>query len=249
MSKFWTAPFREAVVNTTGFISTSWQRWIDSIRLNQLDHEMTHLYRFNDEQRTNDDMQPWEPFADTEPNEAYDNVPTSPLMSLLNDTDHTKPEQSPLMEAAMAPTVEPEEKELLPGMIVLWSGAIANIPFGWALCDGTNGTPNLTDVFVLGAGGIYSVGASGVNTMEDVEEFVLLEDNLPSHAHSISEDGEHTGHVTSYTSAAAGADISAYDRFDEAGAHDHGGSTGLTGTALEMDITPPYYALAYIMKL
>jgi len=47
------------------------------------------------------------------------------------------------------------------GGIIMWSGSIANIPSGFALCDGTNGTPDLTDRFVVGAGGSESVGATG----------------------------------------------------------------------------------------
>ena len=35
------------------------------------------------------------------------------------------------------------------GAIVMWSGAVADIPPGWALCDGSNGTPNLRNRFVL----------------------------------------------------------------------------------------------------
>ena len=38
------------------------------------------------------------------------------------------------------------------GTIVIWSGTIANIPTGWQLCDGTNGSPDLRDKFVVGAG-------------------------------------------------------------------------------------------------
>lgn len=41
-------------------------------------------------------------------------------------------------------------------IIVLWSGAIADIPAGWALCDGNNTTPDLRDRFIVGAGGAYS---------------------------------------------------------------------------------------------
>ena len=37
------------------------------------------------------------------------------------------------------------------GLIVMWSGAIAEIPPGWALCDGTQGTPDLRDRFIVGA--------------------------------------------------------------------------------------------------
>jgi len=48
------------------------------------------------------------------------------------------------------------------GGIIMWSGAIIDIPSGYALCDGTNGTPDLTDRFVVGAGGSeYSVNDTG----------------------------------------------------------------------------------------
>ncbi|MBL4586185.1 MAG: tail fiber protein [Flavobacteriales bacterium] len=36
-----------------------------------------------------------------------------------------------------------------PGGIIMWSGTIASIPVGWALCDGSNGTPDLTDRFLI----------------------------------------------------------------------------------------------------
>ena len=47
------------------------------------------------------------------------------------------------------------------GGIILWSGASTAIPTNWKLCDGTNGTPNLRDKFVIGAGNTYAVGATG----------------------------------------------------------------------------------------
>ena len=47
------------------------------------------------------------------------------------------------------------------GVILMWSGTADNIPKGWLLCDGTNGTPNLRDRFIIGAGGKYSPGATG----------------------------------------------------------------------------------------
>ena len=43
-------------------------------------------------------------------------------------------------------------------IIVIWSGAIVDIPTGWALCDGNNETPDLRDRFVIGAGGSYNPG-------------------------------------------------------------------------------------------
>jgi len=42
------------------------------------------------------------------------------------------------------------------GLICLWSGAVVDIPAGWALCDGNGGRPDLRDKFVIGAGSTYS---------------------------------------------------------------------------------------------
>ena len=47
------------------------------------------------------------------------------------------------------------------GAIVMWSGSIGSIPAGYYLCDGQNGTPNLKDRFVVGAGSTYAVGNTG----------------------------------------------------------------------------------------
>ena len=37
---------------------------------------------------------------------------------------------------------------------MLWSGSTSSVPSGWALCNGSNGTPNLRDRFVVGAGAL-----------------------------------------------------------------------------------------------
>ena len=47
------------------------------------------------------------------------------------------------------------------GGIIMWSGSISSVPSGYYLCDGSNGTPNLKDSFVVGAGNTYSVGNTG----------------------------------------------------------------------------------------
>ena len=70
------------------------------------------------------------------------------------------------------------------GMIILWSGNTGNIPTGFVLCDGNNGTPNLTDRFIVGAGGAYSPGASGGSST-----VTLSSSQLPSHNHSFSSSG------------------------------------------------------------
>lgn len=47
------------------------------------------------------------------------------------------------------------------GGIIMYSGSIASIPAGWQLCNGTNGTPDLRDKFLVGAGLNYAVAAAG----------------------------------------------------------------------------------------
>jgi len=110
------------------------------------------------------------------------------------------------------------------GVIVLWSGAIASIPAGWAICDGTNGTPNLRDRFVVGAGTSYAVGAAGGNV---------------NHNHGVTDPG-HTHNLNS------GTNISVVST----GNYSNWTATITTGiTVNNADGRPPYYALAYIMKL
>jgi microcystin-dependent protein len=67
------------------------------------------------------------------------------------------------------------------GGVILWTGAKTAIPTGWYLCDGTNGTPNLQDKFVVGAGNSYAVGATGGNA-----SVTLSSSQIPGHTHSFS---------------------------------------------------------------
>lgn len=50
------------------------------------------------------------------------------------------------------------------GIIEMFSGYISNIPPGYVLCDGTNGTPDLRDRFVFGAGNRSAVNDKNTNT-------------------------------------------------------------------------------------
>lgn len=74
------------------------------------------------------------------------------------------------------------------GGIVMWSGSTTNVPGGWVLCDGTNGTPDLRDRFIVGAGRNYAPNAIG-----GVDSITLSEGQMPSHTHSMGSAGDH-GH-------------------------------------------------------
>ena len=59
-----------------------------------------------------------------------------------------------ILQTAPTPTPVPS------GSIIIWSGASSAIPSGYVLCNGSGGTPDLRDKFVVGAGNSYVVGAT-----------------------------------------------------------------------------------------
>ena len=137
------------------------------------------------------------------------------------------------------------------GMILMWSGAVSAIPSGWALCDGSNGTPDLTDRFVIhadaDAAGTRNVGATG-GTMSLVGSSGSLtlsaaQSGVPAHTHSFiapvnsggspgGPDGDGSSRKTETTGANSAAAAS------EGHQHDLSAIASI----------PKFYALAYIMK-
>jgi len=106
------------------------------------------------------------------------------------------------------------------GTIQQFSGAIVDIPDTWRLCDGTFGTPNLTDKFVVGAGDTYSPAATGGAT---------------THEHDFTGDN-HQHSLPVGTNTLAGINYSKTV-----------GAKSAIGTTDSESSLSPYYALAYIM--
>jgi microcystin-dependent protein len=137
------------------------------------------------------------------------------------------------------------------GLIATWSGSIASIPTGWALCDGTAGTPDLRDKFIMGAG-TTAVGATG-----GANNTTLTTTQLPAHTHTgtTASGGAHTHTVDSSTTSmgtvsgsAAPYSTPATQTTSSAGAHTHTITTDSAGTGAAYDSRPSFYALAYIQK-
>ena len=108
------------------------------------------------------------------------------------------------------------------GMILLWYGPVVLIPTGWQLCDGSNATPDLRNNFIVGAGDTYNPAATG---------------GALTHSHAFITAGHL--HALGY-----GTEIAAGTDFD-----DKTVSVTDVGVTDAVDHKPPYYALAYIMKL
>ena len=138
------------------------------------------------------------------------------------------------------------------GAIVLWSGSIGSIPVGWYLCDGTNGTPNLKDSFVVGAGNTYPVAGTGGSANAIVVSHTHAATSVvtdPAHSHSLI--GE-TIQGNTNTSPSASTDSNARPlgfttntAYTGISVGTTNQSTGVSGTNANL---PPYYALAYIQK-
>ena len=169
--------------------------------------------------------------------------------------------------------------EAMTGMIVLWSGSSASIPSGWALCDGTNGTPDLRNRFIVGAGSSYAVGATGGATSASTDYqgnhyhpsvaisvggTALTESQIPSHRHSINIGSNRVikwatpaygsgGYEPQYEGGLGGnytAGWSDYTGSGSAHSHSASGYTDYQGShAHTVATVPPYYALCYIMKV
>jgi len=125
------------------------------------------------------------------------------------------------------------------GCIILWSGEANTIPDGWALCDGKNGTPDLQDRFVVGAGAEYSVGATGGEKTHR-----LTESEMPSHRHS------YTFHGADLDGSWDG-DNYFYDASDHYNRDKNKNTkyTDYAGGNQPHENRPPYYALCYIMRV
>lgn len=112
---------------------------------------------------------------------------------------------------------------LLPyGTIVLWHGSVASIPPGFHLCDGTAGTPDLRDKFILGAGAGHNPGDAG---------------GALTHTHTVTTTG-HTHVIPAGTDFAIGIGYSDIPTASSPG-----------GSADARNHLPPYHALAYIMRI
>ena len=158
------------------------------------------------------------------------------------------------------------------GGIIMWSGAINAIPGGWKLCNGQNGTPDLQERFVVGAGSADNTSVAGtgqyaVNAKAGTNSVVLLTNQIPSHNHTYSgtttTNGNHT-HLWNYgvegddsgnggsnnEFTVSGPPSPKYTVMTYAGnhAHTYSGTTSVKGSGKSHENRPPYYALAYIMR-
>ena len=130
------------------------------------------------------------------------------------------------------------------GMIMMWSGSIASIPSGWLLCNGSNGTPDLRNRFVVGAGSTYSVGGTG-GSADAIVVAHTHTINDPGHNHTVVIQTESTDDIDYVNQGVPYLSNRSTSNTGTATTGITVNSTGSSGTNANL---PPYYALAYIMK-
>ncbi|MEL5414971.1 tail fiber protein, partial [Serratia nevei] len=163
------------------------------------------------------------------------------------------------------------EQQFQNGMIMMFSGT--SVPSGWALCDGSDGRPDLRNRFVLGASGLSNIGktngrtVTGTDTNKQfsadtdsktpavsvkVNGHKLTIDQMPPHNHPIKSAGnegsdgqalfEKKGRSPSHKTTFINSQGSGQE-------HSHGASGSQSSHSHSVNVVPPYYILAFIIKL
>ena len=128
------------------------------------------------------------------------------------------------------------------GMILMYTGSTA--PSGWAICDGSNGTPDLRARFIVGAGNGSGAGNSNysVNNTGGAEFVTLTESQIPSHNHSFSGSSSHSHTVNNHTHSFSGSGSSSHSHsFQGVNANDHN-DTERNATVMRNDSNTMYTA-------
>ena len=147
-------------------------------------------------------------------------------------------------------TVPATSSAFTTGMILLWSGSTGSIPSGFYLCNGSNGTPDLRDRFIVGAGGSYTVAQTGGSA----DAIVVSHNHTATSTSTVTDPGHF--HTIQPSTQGSGGSAGSQGAF-WAGANTSTATTGVTvatsttnvaaGTSGTGANNPLYYALAYIM--
>ena len=157
----------------------------------------------------------------------------------------------------------------LKGMIILWYGNTSNIPNGFALCDGTQETPDLRSRFIIGADADATINGvvlpttsvtGAATTTGGSKDATLVSHQHSAGSYSAVSDGAHTHTYNFRENSFSRTDNdedhsrntgSAQYTTSSDGSHTHSisGSSSTEGSSATNANLPPYYALCYIMKL
>lgn len=196
---------------------------------------------------------------------------TDPAVNALVGVLDTVEERNAAIKAALM--------EMFPtGTVIKWAGTAANVPTGWRLCDGTNGTPNMMNRFALGASATGAIGGTWEHNHGGlVTATALAIEHLPPHSHNVNDPGHahsvydpgHSHYYETVGDVIHGAVVGSPSRVSVKGARTEHVYTGVSiyaaGTGIWNSNTgagwghqhgiptsnhaPPYYGICFIMKV
>lgn len=170
-----------------------------------------------------------------------------------------EPGQPGSTQWAMAPS----QADTVPiGAAYLYFGALGDIPANYSICDGTNGTPDLRDRFIVGAstgkprgttGGSVNTSSSGSHShVINVTGTALTVDQIPSHTHQVNQALESIAggslHPPGRIVSSGGSHAGQSQATGGGQTHTHG-ATSASGGSHTHTSTPPYYAAVWIMRI
>jgi len=137
------------------------------------------------------------------------------------------------------------------GAIIVWTGTIASVPSGWAICDGVATTPDLSSKFIRGAEAAQDPGGTG-----GANSINLVANNLPQHNHTgttITNVNHDHGYSKPISATLLGGSISAdtggsTQQTGSGGAHTHVLTVANTGSGSSIDNRPAYYTVLFIKR-
>lgn len=88
------------------------------------------------------------------------------------------------------------------GTIAMYNGR-SEIPEGWAICDGNNGTPNLVGKFIKAVSTIDQIG-DNESELNENNEFIITQEHLPKHSHPHKSHTHNLGGNLSGTTGSSG---------------------------------------------
>lgn len=133
----------------------------------------------------------------------------------------------------------PAGSALPAGVIVMWGGLVANIPAGWALCNGQNGTPDLSGRFIRGT--VTDPGATGGSLTHTHADH----SGVINHTHALQRFPTTTGGSSGFTADTSMSGTPTAVTLTTGAVV--GGVASLTHDTPNNE--PPYYALCFIQKV